>query len=104
LRHRRLPPDPLRAADLTTAATADGGVPLVVGGDTEDKPEVSARVAWSGVGVNLRTGRPDVPAIRKGAEEALGDSAYRTRARDLQAEYQRFQAVDIIVEITEAQA
>src|SRR5215213_2102621 len=33
-------------------------VPLVVGGGGEDKPEVAARVAWSGVGVNLRTGRP----------------------------------------------
>ena len=26
------------------------GVPLVVAGDTEDKPEVAARVAWSGAG------------------------------------------------------
>ena len=34
------------------------GVPLVVAGNTEDKPEVAARVAWSGAGVNLRTGAP----------------------------------------------
>ena len=34
------------------------GVPLVVAGNTEDKPEVAARVAWSGAGINLRTGTP----------------------------------------------
>ncbi len=30
------------------------GVPLVVAGDSEDKPEVAARVQWSGAGLNLR--------------------------------------------------
>ena len=34
------------------------GVPLVVAGNTEDKPEVAARVAWTGAGINLRTGTP----------------------------------------------
>ena len=29
------------------------GVPLVVAGETEDKVEVSARVGWSGAGINL---------------------------------------------------
>ena len=33
------------------------GVPLVVAGDSEDKPEVAARVQWSGAGINLHTGR-----------------------------------------------
>ena len=35
------------------------GVPIVVAGDTEDKMETTRRVEWSGVGINLRTGRPD---------------------------------------------
>ncbi|PRC57278.1 glycosyl transferase, partial [Mycobacterium sp. ITM-2017-0098] len=34
------------------------GVPLVVAGQTEDKPEVAARVEYFGAGVNLRTGTP----------------------------------------------
>ena len=34
------------------------GVPLVVAGTTEDKPEVAARVAWSGAGINLKTATP----------------------------------------------
>ena len=35
------------------------GVPLVVAGNTEDKPEVAARVECFGAGVNLRTGNAD---------------------------------------------
>jgi MGT family glycosyltransferase len=34
------------------------GVPLAVAGTTEDKPEVAARVAWSGAGINLKTAAP----------------------------------------------
>ncbi|WP_366053941.1 nucleotide disphospho-sugar-binding domain-containing protein [Microcoleus sp. PH2017_34_RAT_O_A] len=34
------------------------GVPLVVAGATEEKPEIAARVAWGSVGINLKTGRP----------------------------------------------
>lgn len=33
------------------------GVPLVVAGNTEDKPEVAARVAWSGRGSTSRPAR-----------------------------------------------
>lgn len=53
------------------------GVPLVVAGQTEDKVEVSARVAWSGVGVNLRTSRPTAEAVRKAVLEVLATSRYR---------------------------
>ncbi|MGX5681707.1 glycosyltransferase [Schumannella luteola] len=60
------------------------GVPLVVAGDTEDKPEVAARVAWSGVGVNLRTGTPTPAAVRRGVERVLGEGSYRAAARRMQ--------------------
>ncbi len=47
------------------------GVPLVVAGDSEDKPEVAARVAWSGAGIDLRTGRPSQAMVaRAGAPGA----------------------------------
>ena len=55
-------------------------VPLVVAGDGEDKPEVAARVAWSGVGVNLHTGRPKPAAIRRAIREVLDNSRYRAAA------------------------
>lgn len=63
------------------------GVPLVVAGDTEDKPEVAARVAWSGAGVNLKTGSPTPAAIRRAVREVLNDGSYLNRARALESAY-----------------
>ncbi|MFD1720014.1 glycosyltransferase [Amnibacterium endophyticum] len=60
------------------------GVPLVVAGTTEDKPEVAARVRWAGVGVDLRSGRPKPAAIRAGVRRVLADQRYAERARGLQ--------------------
>jgi len=63
------------------------GVPLVVAGDTEDKPEVAARVAWSGAGIDLRTGAPTVKAIRHAVREVLGNGRYLSRGRELEVAY-----------------
>ena len=65
------------------------GIPLVVAGDTEDKPEVTGRVAASGAGINLRTGTPTAPALAAAVETVLREPTYRERARALAAEYAR---------------
>src|SRR6476620_8914769 len=65
------------------------GVPLVVAGNTEDKPEVAARVAWSGAGVNLRTGAPTAGAVRAAVREVLGDGSYLAAARTLETAFAR---------------
>jgi UDP:flavonoid glycosyltransferase YjiC (YdhE family) len=65
------------------------GVPLVVAGNTEDKPEVAARVAWSGAGINLRTGVPTVGAVRAAVREVLGDGRYQAAARTLETAFAR---------------
>ena len=65
------------------------GVPLVVGGNTEDKPEVAARVAWTGAGVNLRTGAPTAGAVRGAVREVLGDGRYLAAARRLETAFAR---------------
>lgn len=62
------------------------GVPLVVAGQTEDKVEVSARVGWSGVGVNLKTNQPSAEQVAKAVGRVLADSSFRSRARALAAE------------------
>jgi UDP:flavonoid glycosyltransferase YjiC (YdhE family) len=72
------------------------GVPLVVAGDSEDKPEVAARVHWSGTGIDLRTGRPAPPKIAKAVRRVLADPAYRRRARVLQAEIAASHPLDTI--------
>ncbi|MFC7546213.1 glycosyltransferase [Plantactinospora sp. GCM10030261] len=66
-------------------AATQAGVPLVVAGDSLDKPEVARRVAYSGVGVNLRTGRPAPAAVRRAVSEVLAGPAYRERAAELGA-------------------
>ena len=48
----------------------ENGVPIVGAGDTEDKPEGAARVAWAGAGINLKTGRPRPEAIRDAVQES----------------------------------
>jgi UDP:flavonoid glycosyltransferase YjiC (YdhE family) len=59
------------------------GLPLVVAGSTEDKPEVAARVAWAGCGRDLRTGTPRPDAIRRAVREVLTTPSYRLRSREL---------------------
>lgn len=65
------------------------GVPLVVAGNTEDKPEVAARVAWTGAGINLRTGTPTSGAVRAAVREVLNDPNYLRSARVLEAAFAR---------------
>ena len=45
------------------------GVPLVVAGNTEDKPDVAARVEHFGAGVNLRTGVPSAGEVRRAVRD-----------------------------------
>ncbi len=69
------------------------GVPLVVAGETEDKPEVASRVAWAGAGVNLKTATPAPERVRAAVRTLLHEPAYRERARSLAAEYARYDAL-----------
>ena len=58
------------------------GVPMVVAGDTEDKPEVAARVSWSGTGINLRSGTPTAEAVRDAVLRVLAEPRFRDRATE----------------------
>jgi MGT family glycosyltransferase len=74
------------------------GVPLVVGGGTEDKPEVAARVRWAGAGVDLRSATPQPEAIRRAVRTVLDSPGYRERASQLRAEFSGYHALDAIAE------
>jgi UDP:flavonoid glycosyltransferase YjiC (YdhE family) len=77
------------------------GVPLIVAGASEDKPEVAARVAWSGAGLNLKTGKPTPQAVRKAVRTILDDSRYRARAQALASEYRSFDPIHRVNQIVE---
>jgi MGT family glycosyltransferase len=68
------------------------GVPLIVAGATEDKPEVANRVLWSGTGINLKTNTPTVEQIREAVRKILAEPSYREKAKAMQAEMQRSDA------------
>lgn len=69
------------------------GVPLVVAGTTEDKPEVAARVAWSGAGINLRTSTPSADAVRRAVRRIIQEGSFRQHAKRLAGEFAAYDAV-----------
>lgn len=56
------------------------GVPIVATGGKEDKPEVGARVAWSGVGRRIRSEHPPARALRRDILAVLNEPRYRAAA------------------------
>jgi len=62
------------------------GVPIVATGGKEDKPEVGARVAWSGVGRRIRSERPTARALRRRIRAVLSQPSYRQASRRIAAE------------------
>jgi UDP:flavonoid glycosyltransferase YjiC (YdhE family) len=77
------------------------GVPLVIAGDSEEKPEIAARVAWAGAGINLGTGRPSAAQIREAVRAVLTKPQYRQRAQALSTAFARHNARDEIAELVE---
>lgn len=99
---------PKTAAMLTNGgyggvqAALQHGVPTAVAGTSEDKPEVAARVAWSGAGIDLRTSTPSPAAVKNAVRALLHEPRYRARARELAAEYAARDAIAGAVEHVEA--
>lgn len=77
------------------------GIPLVVAGKTEDKPEVCARVQWTGVGINLKTKTPTPRHIKDAVKEILSSPSYRQNAQGLKAEIARYDAPTLSVVLLE---
>ena len=76
------------------------GVPIVVAGATEDKPEVGARVAWSGTGIRI-AGKPTAPAIRRAVHKVIREDSYRAKSRQLAAEIATYDAGTLGAELLE---
>jgi len=63
------------------------GIPLVTAGLTEDKADVNARVAWSGVGIDLANNEPTPQAVRDAVRTVLDKPDYRRRAALMAGEF-----------------
>lgn len=77
------------------------GVPLVVAGKTEEKPEIAARVEWAQVGINLKTQTPTPAQIKQAVKTLLTDSSYRTRIQQLQTKIHHYNAPAIAADLLE---
>jgi MGT family glycosyltransferase len=77
------------------------GVPLAVAGATEDKPEVAARVAWTGAGINLRTATPTQEAVRDAVRRLLTDHDIRRSAQRIAEDYARHDAPETAADLIE---
>lgn len=80
------------------------GVPVIAAGQTEDKMEVSARIAWSGAGVSLGSDSPSATQIAHGVRAVLADPRYSCRARELAQSYAHLPSTALAVEAITAAA
>lgn len=82
------------------------GVPLVVAGRTEDKTEVTARVGWTGAGVNLATNTPKAEKIRDAVRKVLANESYREASTRIGEEIRTSSGLsgleDVIAKVTDA--
>lgn len=61
------------------------GIPLIVAGGDVDKPEIAARVAWAGAGLDLRTGTPSPRRILAAWRRVSAEPDYRASAERIGA-------------------
>lgn len=62
------------------------GVPMVVAGEGQDKPENIKRVRYSGIGVGLGTAKPSVGDLKLSLDAVLNEDKYKTRVGILRQE------------------
>ncbi len=86
----------------TVTQTLSFGVPMVLAGMGEDKPEVGARVVWTGSGINLPTDTPTPEQIRDAVDQILTKPEYRTNAKKLQQEFTAIDAAKELPRLLEA--
>ncbi|HEY6762875.1 MAG TPA: nucleotide disphospho-sugar-binding domain-containing protein [Baekduia sp.] len=62
------------------------GVPVLSVGATEDKPELAARVGWSGAGLGMRAQRAKPAKVRAAVRRLLSEPRFRQRAQAIAAD------------------
>lgn len=77
------------------------GVPIVSTGGKEDKAEVGARVAWSGVGRRIRSERPEPRALRREILAVLNQPHYRQASQRMAGEMAAASGFDGLAAIVE---
>jgi UDP:flavonoid glycosyltransferase YjiC (YdhE family) len=74
----------------------------VVAGKGEDKPEVAARVTWTGTGIDLATDMPTPEQVRAAVDQILAKPEYRACAQKLAQEFASYDSAKRLTELVEA--
>jgi len=74
------------------------GVPVVVAGQTEDKPAIAARVGLLGLGIDLRTQRPTPAEVADAVRQVLSTPSFRDKAVELSRAYEKVDGPRLIVD------
>jgi MGT family glycosyltransferase len=77
------------------------GVPIITAGQTEEKPEICARVEWSGTGINLKTSTPTSAQIRDAVKTVLASPSYKQKAQQMKMEIDLYNSSVIAVGLLE---
>jgi MGT family glycosyltransferase len=77
------------------------GIPLVGAGRTQDKPEVCARIAWAGAGIDLKTQSPKPSQVKEAVKAILADQRFKQRAQAIQRDYAQHDAPRRAAELLE---
>lgn len=80
------------------------GIPLVLAGTLETDVETAARAAWSGAGVDLRTGRPAPADLRAAVDRIRSDRSFGAAAARIAAQIAATDAERTICELVEEAA
>jgi MGT family glycosyltransferase len=84
-----------------TLAALAHGIPLVIAGGDLDKPEIAARVAWAGAGVNLKTGTPSAAEVAAGVDRVLAEASFRDAAARVGAQLRSLGGAEHAAELLE---
>lgn len=74
------------------------GVPMIVAGNTEEKPENGCRVAWAGIGVNLKTATPTEEALEEAVVKILGDGSFKQKIEVMKEKMEACDALGTIAD------
>jgi MGT family glycosyltransferase len=77
------------------------GIPLVAAGQSQEKPEVCARIAWAGVGINLKTKSPKPTQVKEAVKSILTDPSFKRRAQAIERDYAQHDAPTKAAELLE---
>ena len=80
------------------------GVPMVTAGQTEDKPEICARVQWTGTGIDLKTSTPTPTQIQTAVQKVLGSPNYKQNAQRFQEEIRLYDSSTLAAKLLETLA